>query len=224
MFTRALGIKIATAVLATSLAVGGVVAGAHNAAPSFPASAPGATRTAQIEGEATAVTGPASQPASTVAPSQAPTAEPPAQPVPTATATRPQRPLSWLLPFLRPNPPRTAVNPSNVGGAGGAAGPPAPKTAVTGHSVGGLVLSVTGNKILLRRQNGSGDAQVIVRPGTVIREQGKDVPMGDVHPGDRIVVIGVPQRDGSLAAQAMVVYPRARPAAKSTPRTKPQGQ
>jgi len=224
MFTRVLGIKIATAVLATSLAVGGVVAGVRTGAPpSVTAPAAVATRPAQVEVASTAVPGATPRPASTAAtsPSQVATSEPSAQPAPTSTAVESRPPLAGLFPFLRPNPPRNGGNVGNVGGAGGSQ---APKTAVTGHSVGGLVLSVTGNRVLLRRQNGSGDAQVTVRPATVIREQGKDVPIGNVHPGDRIIVIGVPERDGSLAAQAMVVYPRARPAARNTPRPRLQSQ
>lgn len=222
MITRVLGIKIATAVLATSLAVGGTIAGTRNAAPSVTPPAIGAAQPARVEGVATPAPSGTPQPISRAGlpTSQSPTPEPPAQPAPPSTAA-PPRPLAGLFPFLRPSTPRTA---GSVDGAGIVSNPSVPRSAVTAHSVAGLVLSVSGNTIVLRRQNGSGNAQVIVRPATVIRERGRDVPIADIRPGDRIVVIGVPEGDGSLAARAMEVYPRARPAPRITPRQRAPSQ
>jgi hypothetical protein len=73
------------------------------------------------------------------------------------------------------------------------------------HSIRGMVLRVGANQLFLRRPDGRGEGRVVVTAQTIFRERGQQIGLADIHPGDRVIVIGVPRPDGALEAAAIAV-------------------
>lgn len=87
---------------------------------------------------------------------------------------------------------------------------------VAGHSLVGRVVSVEGDRLLVRdRQRRLREIQLA--PRTIVRRQGKLADKGSLASGDRVAVIGQPGPGRGLVAKLIA----AAPGATSTPATKP---
>ncbi len=71
---------------------------------------------------------------------------------------------------------------------------------------GGVVLKV-GSDTLAIEGNNNNEKVIAVASSTAIRKLTSDIKLGDINPGDMVVVIGNPDSSGQIQAQFIRVFP-----------------
>jgi len=75
----------------------------------------------------------------------------------------------------------------------------------SGHGVAGTVISFDENTVVVK---GSDDVEkvVITTPDTVVKRGRQTIQLSSLNADDRVVIIGTPQDDGSIAAKLIRVF------------------
>lgn len=74
------------------------------------------------------------------------------------------------------------------------------------HGVSGEVVSVSGDTIVIKNRDNQ-ESTVRVSNTTAINRGKETIALGDIVSGDRVVVIGRPADDGTIAARLIRVFP-----------------
>lgn len=73
------------------------------------------------------------------------------------------------------------------------------------HGVGGEILSISGDTIVIKDKNNQ-ESSIRVSDATIINRGEETITLGDLVVGDKIVVVGKPQDDGVVAAHLIRIF------------------
>lgn len=76
---------------------------------------------------------------------------------------------------------------------------------IRGHSALGSIARIDGSSVAIKTRDGS-EKIVIVSLVTVIRRSDRMIALSDLHPGDRIAVVGSPDTSGAIDAKFIRVF------------------
>lgn len=79
------------------------------------------------------------------------------------------------------------------------------KDFVNGHGTTGDIAKIEGNTLIIKDQDNL-EKKIVVTNTTAIRSGRDDVKVADMKIGDRVVIIGAPQADGSVQAQIIRIF------------------
>ncbi|MCL4395768.1 MAG: hypothetical protein M1482_13365, partial [Chloroflexi bacterium] len=76
-----------------------------------------------------------------------------------------------------------------------------------GHGVfNGEVISINGNRVLVKDRDGS-EKTIVISGNTAIRRGPDELGLGDVHPDQLIIVVGTPDDSGRIDARLIRLFP-----------------
>lgn len=73
------------------------------------------------------------------------------------------------------------------------------------HGVGGEILSISGDTIVIKDKNDQ-ESSIRVSDATIINRGKETITVGDLVMGDKIVVVGKPQDDGVIDAHLIRIF------------------
>lgn len=73
------------------------------------------------------------------------------------------------------------------------------------HGVGGEILSISGDTIVIKDKNNQ-ESSIRVSDATIINRGEETITLGDLAVGNKIVVVGKPQDDGVISAHLIRIF------------------
>lgn len=76
---------------------------------------------------------------------------------------------------------------------------------INNHGVAGQIVKIDGNAVIIKSQDAV-EKTISIEKDTVIRKGRSDLKVTDLKVNDRIVIVGEPKDDGSIAAKVIRVF------------------